>query len=248
MLRPQIYQGQLLFRPACRASAALRDRISLIIAEGGPVRAGDGSGSQPGFFERLIELRKIVAELSVAEFLTGIGLTARDYRWDCLRLRAVSPGGHLIPAAANAYTAHRDTWYANPQCQINLWMPLHDVTPADSFGFYADYLTRPVANDSEQFDYADLVRQGGFGARTTAVYPKLLEALPVGPEAFELESAGLLFFSAAHLHQTLPNRTERTRFSVDLRLVHVEDHAAGLGTPNVDNRSRGEALADYRSL
>ena len=36
-----------------------------------------------------------------------------------------------------------------------------------------------------------------------------------------------------------------TRFSVDFRTVHLGDHRAGLGAPNVDNHSTGSALKDY---
>ena len=47
------------------------------------------------------------------------------------------------------------------------------------------------------------------------------------------------------LSETLPQALGRTRFSLDARLVHLGDHARGLGAPNVDGRSRGSALPDY---
>jgi len=62
---------------------------------------------------------------------------------------------------------------------------------------------------------------------------------------FSCKAGEILLFSGAHLHRTLPQALDRTRFSLDARLVHLVDHAQGLGAPNVDGRSRGSALRDY---
>ena len=64
-------------------------------------------------------------------------------------------------------------------------------------------------------------------------------------EPVVLAAGSLLLVSASHLHQSLPNLSDRVRFSIDLRLVHRGDLWAGRGAPNVDNRSSGGALADY---
>jgi hypothetical protein len=45
----------------------------------------------------------------------------------------------------------------------------------------------------------------------------------------------MIIFSGAHLHGTVPNRSGQTRFSVDFRLMHIDDLAAGRGAINVDN-------------
>jgi hypothetical protein len=49
----------------------------------------------------------------------------------------------------------------------------------------------------------------------------------------------------AHFHQTRKNATGRTRFSLDFRTVDLADHEAGVGAPNVDNRSTGSTVRDY---
>ena len=82
---------------------------------------------------------------------------------DTVRFRAVSPGLEKIEAAAPVFYCHRDTWYGNPNCQVNAWMPLHDVGPNNSFRFYTDYFHRPIKNDSHLFLAADFENQGGFG-------------------------------------------------------------------------------------
>ena len=50
-----------------------------------------------------------------------------------------------------------------------------------------------------------------------------------------IEPGELLCFSGAHLHASRPNRTGRTRISIDLRTVDVMD---GQGAPNVDGLTR----------
>ena len=205
-------------------------------------------GAQADFLERLGRLRARLGDPHwrdrTRQFLTELEVPVEEFAVDRLRLRAVAPGTHLIAAAAPAFYAHRDTWYANPQAQINLWMPLHAVTAHDSFGFYPELFGQAVDNDSEHFDYDEFKEQAGFqnpNRSVQAVYPRWLtdDRAPTWP--VELEGGQILLFSAAHLHRTLPNLTDRIRFSVDLRLVHRAEQ----GAPNVDNRSRGSALADY---
>lgn len=202
----------------------------------------------------LARLQQVRQELSQSpwgsrcrEFLGSLGIDLDEFALDRFRLRGVAPGAESIPAAAAAFYAHRDCWYANPQAQINLWMPLHDVDGSSSFGFYPELFAVPVENDSDGFDYADFVEHGGFQSTARVpVHPHWTAAEQPDPSyCVELKRGSLLLFSASHLHRSLPNRSGRVRFSIDLRLVHRQDHAQGMGAPNCDNRCRGSALADY---
>jgi hypothetical protein len=56
---------------------------------------------------------------------------------------------------------------------------------------------------------------------------------------------GILLFSAAQMHSTVPNNTGRTRFSIDFRTVHLADVEAFRGAPNVDSACTGTTMADY---
>jgi hypothetical protein len=47
------------------------------------------------------------------------------------------------------------------------------------------------------------------------------------------------------LHGSLANTSGRTRFSIDFRVVNVDDLVAGLGAPNVDAKCTGTALRDF---
>lgn len=244
-MREQLYAGELLFLPQQpRFLEYLRTQLRSVFGQEYRLPCPDFL-AQLGMAREL--LRSEATRQETISFLENLGLPSSEYCIDYLRLRGVAPGAEKIPAAAPAFYAHRDTWYANPDCQINLWMPLHDVTPENSFAFYPDYFSKPVVNDSERFEYENFAREIGFqGTRSSkeAVYPRLTEELSC-PAGFSLGAGEVLAFAAAHLHQTLPNRTSLTRFSVDLRIVHRADLAAGLGAPNVDNRSVGNAMLDY---
>lgn len=203
------------------------------------------------FKRRLDKARKLLSaprfHTLALRLLQNLGLSTEGLRTDTLRLRAVSPGLEAVEAAAPVFYAHRDTWYGNPKCQINVWVPLQDVDSGNSFRFYPEHFTTPIANDSANFD-ADSFR--GFGRLDPAggwCYPRALER-PSG-DVYDvcMKKGEALLFSASHLHQTLPNQSQRVRFSVDFRFF-LEPHLQnGVGAPDPDNQSRGLLIQDYRA-
>tara|TARA_R110002126_G_scaffold279836_1_gene426938 strand:- start:94318 stop:95130 length:813 start_codon:yes stop_codon:yes gene_type:complete len=189
--------------------------------------------------------RQMIAPLITPLFNAGSA-------FDVLRLRCSAHNGHLNSAAAHSYAAHRDTWFANPQAQINFWLPLTDVTPQQGFRFYRRYFDRAINNNSDAFDYDDFAQNVGFQSKTQSpanAYPTNQDAISndLG-HSFSCNAGDLLIFSAAHLHQPEANATGRTRFSVDFRVVDRDDHSVGRGAPNLDNRSVGSAMQDYMHL
>jgi len=248
-VRQRLYDGDRIVEPATGSSRALVERLGALLKTcfgANPRQAG------PDFFARLTQMRAQLKEdwlrQQCRQIVEEAGFPLEQMALDQLRLRGVAPGSDQLPAAQAAFYAHRDTWYANPQSQINLWIPLHEVDASNSFAFYPGYFNQPVQNDSQDFEYEVFAGKGGFqspGAATRAHFPRALQAISEPGQAVEMKAAELLWFSASHLHQTLPNRSQQVRFSVDLRLVHRGDEARGLGAPNVDNRSRGSALEDY---
>lgn len=245
--REQLYQGQLLVKTA--ASNSLGNAVWNCLRDhfGEHPRQFQG----PDFLSRLNHVRQILCGPEWRErcrqFLQAQGIPLEQFTLDRFRLRGVAPGAETIPAAAAAFYAHRDCWYANPQSQINLWLPLHDVDATNSFGFYPELFERPVENDSELFDYGQFKDEGGFQSPVaTLVHPRwLAPQQPEPPYAVELKYGQFILFAASHLHRSLPNHSSGVRFSLDMRLVHREDEAAGIGAPNCDNRSRGNAARDY---
>jgi len=68
-----------------------------------------------------------------------------------------------------------------------------------------------------------------------ALDPQIRPVPPVG---------GMMVFSGAQLHSSVPNDSGRTRISVDFRTVNRADVEAGRGAPNVDSRCTGTTMRD----
>jgi hypothetical protein len=56
---------------------------------------------------------------------------------------------------------------------------------------------------------------------------------------------GVILFSGAQLHSTVPNDSGRTRFSIDFRTVNLDDLAGQVGAPNIDSACSGTSLRDF---
>ncbi len=257
-LRRAIYGGTVFCLPARTASTRLVSAvIQLLTEELGsqtPLRQVQTVMAGDELYQRVGKVRKKLYDEQenrqlVFDLIADIGFVLSDNVIDPARLRAVAHLGHENPKAKPAYTAHRDTWYANPQTQVNWWIPLFDVTRGDSFAFFPSYFQRAVDNDSQEFDYDDWVEKVGWQNTrgVTAVYPQAREGSFQASDAspFACRAGDIILFSASHLHQTVKNETGLMRFSVDFRSVHLQDTREGFGAPNVDNSSRGSAQNQY---
>lgn len=265
-LRAELYRGRIFRVNPTAASLELIERLTELVRTEFPgvdLRQAQFADSPPEFFRRMGLLRR--AAYSAPWCLAGVravqrslGVAPAENALDPPRLRSVQHRGHEEPAAAAVYFAHRDIWYGHPPSMLTWWLPLHDVEPAETFEFHPDCFDRPVPNDSEGFDFDAWVARGpelriGWQkpeAGLTEHYSRLVaetDRLPGRAVGFGCPRGGILLFAGAHLHRTVRQTTGRTRFSVDFRTVHLEDHRAGRGAPNVDNRSRGNALPHYVS-
>ncbi len=206
-----------------------------------------------GFLRRKIYLDDSYHAMTF-ELFEALGFKKNNIAFDPFRLRAITPFGYLNPAAAPIYYPHRDTWYAHPQSLMVLWIPLHDVEEEETFVFYPDYFDKPVANNSEVFDYDQWVKDGpelkiGWqnpNSGTTAIYPRSDVHFHGGnASGFSCNKASQLLFSGSHYHKTLPLKNDKTRFSIDVRFVHLDDIHQKIEAPNADNRSQGSTLKDY---
>lgn len=262
-LRAAIYAGAVFQLAPTEASlrlcAAVNHLLDERLGDGGPPRQAQFRLSAEDFFARVGQLRQIFFTTppyheALRAVLAGCGFDPADNAFDPLRLRVIPHRGFEEPRAAPVYYAHRDTWYAHPQGLITWWIPLHDVAEEETFFFYPAWFQQAVPNSSETFDYNDWVRDGwelkiGWQRRDAGLvahYPGPTAEVPRGPTVPLRARAGeVVLFSGAHFHQTRPNTTGQTRFSLDFRTVHLPDHERGRGAPNVDARARGSALRDY---
>ena len=270
--RAGLYAGRIFKLAPTTASLRLADAATGLLARelgGADVRRLAMSMPPERLFEAVGRVRlalytgKVWHE-ALRGLLAACGCDPSAYAFDPLRLRTVLHRGHETPAASAVYVHHRDTWYAHPQAVITGWTPLDDLEAEETFVFYPERFATSVPNDSETFDYDRWVQDGSAlkigwqdrAAGRQARYPAMTGGADPGkPECGESElgpalgfscrRGELLLFSGAHLHATLPQATGRARFSLDFRMAHLGDVAAGLGAPNADNRSTGSAFGDY---
>lgn len=257
-VRSQLYAGAILQTAANEASLVLSEQALNLLCQvlgtrypaslheiWAPARLHQAVTRVRRELPQNLELRH-----SYSRLLTDLGLDLSQWRIDQPRLRAVIPGAERVPAAAPMYYAHRDTWYANPAAQLNLWIPLGDYPAGQTFVFWPEVFTQQVLNDSEQLNYARWKLETGFQNPDPGggVYPKALNLPESEPVGFACQKGDLLLFSGSQLHQTRPNPGPSIRYSLDLRLVCLTDHHTGLGAPDPDNRSQGSTLSEYLYL
>jgi len=118
--------------------------------------------------------------------------------------------------------------------------------------FFPKYWDRAVKNSSSGYNYYSWNKEHR-GEHVTKYLKEDPRPLPRPTEALDLEPevrlicpvGGVILFSAAHLHASVPNTSGVTRFSFDFRTVDVDDVAAKRGAPNIDSQCEGHMLRDY---
>ncbi|MEX1082088.1 MAG: hypothetical protein WD382_02845 [Halofilum sp. (in: g-proteobacteria)] len=187
----------------------------------------------------------------VNEALAAVGVDIERTFGDGLKQRVQMASSRSGARAVSPLGAHRDTWGSNIMAQTNWWAPVYPVTPERTLAMFPTLFDRPVANDSDGWDFRELLRrlkQEGpepdyplLPLASTA--PDWREALPIS-----IEHGDLLCFSGAHLHASVPNTTDRTRFSWELRTANGDDVAAGRGARNVDGHPVRTTYQLFRGL
>lgn len=170
--------------------------------------------------------------------------------FDVPRMRSAYPSHFLSSGIAYAFHPHRDTWYSAPMCQINWWMPIYPVEPNNAMAFYPDYFDRPVANNSEIYNYYEWNSKNRATAAQhvksdTREQPKPQQDLEGARLTYLPPPGGVILFSGAQLHETVPNSTPMTRYSIDFRTVQLDDVIAHKGARNLDTRCTGTTMRDY---
>lgn len=254
--RHAIYNGALFNCAATPASTALANSMLKAVQDvlGDDITGIHTRASFADIYPLLTPLRQQIAasdecRAGMQAVMAAAGFMPDEFLVDDLRLRCVMHNGHLNDGAAKAYALHRDTWYGNPQSQINFWIPLHAVDARMAFTFYPAYFNRAIANTSHGFDFLEWIEKTGWQGAKNAPdndYPRATARPETAGVTFAADAGDVVIFSAAHLHETTPNASGMTRFSLDFRAVHRDDHARGIGAPNADNGSRPDALRGYK--
>ena len=257
--RGRLYDGELLMFSPRPSVLALRDFARTMIEE-----AFGGLDPESAQFRLPVEeYVDILARLKPAfihhpackDLLRGIlddfGCDLEKTYFDVPRLRTSTAAGYLTSGIAYAFHPHRDTWYSAPPCQLNWWFPVYAIEPSNGMAFHPRYWSQGVANSSRIYNYDQWnARSRQEAARhiysDTRPQPHAEEEVEMEPQLRLVPPpGGLIMFSGAQLHSTVPNTSGKTRFSIDFRLVNIEDVASRRGAPNVDSACTGTTLRDY---
>jgi hypothetical protein len=187
----------------------------------------------------------------IPEILGELGCDQGQTYFDVPRMRTSTSDGYLTTGIAYAFHPHRDTWYSAPFSQINFWLPIFALAPDNCMAFHPQFWSNPLKNTSSDFNYQEWNRVARFAAAQQIgvderAQPHAVEPVQTEPDIRLLPSpGGIIIFSGAQLHSSVPNSSGRTRFSIDFRTVHLADVQALRGAPNVDSRPTGTTMGDY---
>jgi hypothetical protein len=172
--------------------------------------------------------------------------------FDVPRMRSATSDNYLTTGIAFAWHPHRDTWYSAPACQINWWLPIYEIESDNAMAFHPRYWTQPVKNSSAGYNYYtwNKLHRGENVAKLVTEDPR---PLPRAIESMELDPqirlicpvGGVILFSGAQMHSSVPNTSGVTRFSIDFRTVDLNDAMAMRGAPNIDSACTGTVMRDY---
>jgi hypothetical protein len=182
--------------------------------------------------------------------MKDLGVDLEKLYFDVPRMRSAYPSDFLSSGIAYAFHPHRDTWYSAPMCQINWWLPIFPLDPENAMGFYPSYFDKPVKNNSEIYNYYEWNTKSRAGAAQhvrsdTREQPKPQQELNDRSLRYLPPPSGMIAFSGAQLHETVPNTTDAARYSIDFRTVHFDDVQRRLGAANIDSRATGTTMRDY---
>jgi hypothetical protein len=257
--REWLFAGQLVVLKPTPASLALvelaRELITEAFGNRDPERAQfemaveDYAGLLSALKPRFIHHPR--AKQCIQGILRETGCDLEKTYFDVPRMRTATSENYLTSGIAYAFHPHRDTWYSAPMCQVNWWMPIYEIEPANAMAFHPRYWRQPVRNGSREYNYAEWNKTSRLEAgkhikSDTRKQPKPEEPMELDPQVRLLPPpGGMILFSGAQMHSTVPNNSGRTRFSIDFRTVHIDDVAAHRGAINVDSECTGTTMRDY---
>jgi hypothetical protein len=188
----------------------------------------------------------------IQAILTEMGADLSKTYFDVPKMRSSTSDNFLTTGIAYAWHPHRDTWYSAPPCQVNWWIPIYDFQSDNAMAFHPKYWNRYVKNDSSSHNYYEWNKQhrGGHVSQFLKSDPRPLsrptEPIEMDPQIrLIVPAGGMVLFSAAQMHSSVPNTSGKTRFSIDFRVVNIEDASLRRGAPRVDEACTGTTMRDY---
>lgn len=258
--RERLYNGEIYVLSPRPSTIALIEHARGMIEE-----AFDGIDPQTAQYEMSVERYvEICAPLKPAfihndttkallkDVVEDFGCELDDTYIDVPRLRMVTSDGYLTSGVGYAHHPHRDTWFSAPMAQLNWWLPIYEIETSQSMAFHPYYFDKPIENGSSDFNYYEWNATSRKDAAKhiksdTRKQPKPEEPLDHLEPQLRLvpPPGGIVLFSPAHLHSTVPNISGRARYSIDFRTVNRVDLEQGRSAPNLDSHCTGTSLRDF---
>lgn len=257
--REHLYKGQIFVYSVCPSAIAMVKFVREMIEEAfAPLDPQIAQYSLPveEYVEILAKLKPAFihhpkSKQLLQEILGELGCDLHKTYFDVPRMRTSTSDNYLNSGIAYAFHPHRDTWYSAPTCQLNWWFPIYDVEPDNVMAFHPRYWSQPVKNGSSGYDYYKWNKENRKNAakhikEDTRQQPHAEEPMEIEPQVrIVSQPGGVMVFSGAQMHSTVPNTSGKTRFSIDFRTVHFDDVVAKRGAPNVDSACTGTTMRDY---
>jgi hypothetical protein len=257
--RELLYQGQLFLYDAIPASLEFCEFARGMIREAfGSVDPETAQHHMPveQFAGLLADLKpKFIhhpqSKVYIQRILKALGCDMEQTYFDVPRMRSSTSDDYLTSGIAYAFHPHRDTWYSAPMSQLNFWIPIYQVVPENVMAFHPRYWSQGVRNGSAAYNYDEWNRTSRQNAAQhikadTRVQPKPEEPMELDPQIRLIPPpGGIIIFSGAQMHSSVPNNSGKTRFSIDFRTVNLRDALARTGSPNVDSHCTGTTMRDY---
>jgi hypothetical protein len=257
--RARLYNGDLFVFSPRPSVIALRDHARKMVEEAfHPLEPTTAQFHMPveQYVDVLAKLKPAfihhpACKEMLRAILTDFGCDLSQIYFDVPRMRTSTAAKYLTAGIAYAFHPHRDTWYSAPHCQLNWWFPIYEIAPNNGMAFHPRYFARGVKNSSRIYNYA---RWNAESRQTAAQHihsdprpqPHAEEPLELTPDVRLVPPpGGLILFSGQQLHSTVENTSDRTRFSIDFRTVHLGDVRDRKGAPNADSECTGTTLRDY---
>jgi hypothetical protein len=258
--RERLYRGDVFVYPPRPSTTALAGFARELIQDAfAPLPPEQAQFQLP--VERFVE---IVAPLKprfihhprtltlVRDLLADLAGDLEGTYFDVPRMRVATTDNYLNAGVAYVLHPHRDIWYGSPMCQLNWWLPVFPFESESSFAFYPRYWSEPVPNSSAEYNHYEWNKVGRAVAATqvkadTRKQPKITVPVQLEPDMRVVcPPGGLILFSGAQLHGTVPNTSGRSRFSIDFRTAHVDELRTAGGAPNLDRACTGTTLFELR--
>lgn len=199
-------------------------------------------------FRRSAQARELFFEV-----LIECGVDTQQCYYDHFPLRVVPFASQHQGAQRAAIGHHRDTWGSNINSQQNWWAPIFELTCERTIAIYPDYWDKPLANTTASWSFTDFLAARNKTANERAVnYPSAPTPTTAVDESavvkLVIAPGDVLNFASAQLHASVPNTTDATRFSVEMRTVNHQDMIASRAAPNVDNAGQKPMYQWFKNI